>query len=153
MKRVRIMNTFRQAIVDDEDYARVKYYRWYFRYSSGLISGRVNGKHTTLGRCVLNPPEGLEADHADMDVFNNLRSNLRIATRSQNMSNKEGRSWTSSEFKGVSWHAANKKWIAQIQIDKQKIYLGSFDNEIEAAQAYDTAAKEHHLEFAWLNFK
>lgn len=56
-----------------------------------------------------------------------------------------------SRFTGVSWHTGNQKWIAQIRDRRGRegkvIYLGSFDDDVEAAKAYDAKAKELGKDF------
>jgi hypothetical protein len=46
-----------------------------------------------------------------------------------------------SKFVGVSWNKMNRKWRAQFNHDGKNQYLGRFDDEQEAAQAVDTAAR------------
>ena len=50
------------------------------------------------------------------------------------------KSGISSKYKGVSWHNKNKKWIATIYAFREKIYLGSFQEELIAATVYNKAA-------------
>jgi hypothetical protein len=45
-----------------------------------------------------------------------------------------------------------KRWRARIRVNGRRIYLGSFENELDAAKAYDSAAKKHHGQFAAVNF-
>jgi hypothetical protein len=58
---------------------------------------------------------------------------------------------------GVCWHSQNKKWAAQITADtgdgeSKHRHLGSFVKEVDAALAYDQAAREYHKDKAKLNF-
>jgi len=48
----------------------------------------------------------------------------------------------SSKFKGVSWSKPAKKWYSRIQIDKKIIYLGLFDDEELAHEAYQSKLNE-----------
>lgn len=91
-------------------------------------------------------------DHRDGNPLNNRIENLRPATRQQNQQNQRSYKNSSSKYLGVSWQKKNKKWRAQIQINGEKRCLGLFDDEIEAAKAYDAGAREHFGEFANPNF-
>ncbi len=46
-----------------------------------------------------------------------------------------------------------KRWKAKIQVNGKNRFIGYFDDEIEAAKAYDEAAKKYYGEFAVLNFE
>lgn len=47
-----------------------------------------------------------------------------------------------SKYKGVSYVLKDKKWKAQIMIEKMKYNIGNFSNELDAVRAYDEIAKE-----------
>jgi ketopantoate reductase len=52
-------------------------------------------------------------------------------------------------YRGVSWHW--HQWRAEISINGKKHHLGRFDEEDDAARAYDEAAREHRGARAQLN--
>ncbi len=98
-------------------------------------------------------PDGMVVDHINHDGMDNRRANLRPATYSQNLYHRKNRSGAKySKYKGVSWKKHNRKWEARIGFEKKEIHLGYFRSEIDAARAYDRAAKKYHGEFASLNF-
>lgn len=89
-------------------------------------------------------------DHIDGNVGNNALANLREATQVENRRNSS-RKGGSSKFTGVTWHKTAKKWVARFRQTDNYKYLGLFEDEIEAAKAYNVFARKFYGEFARLN--
>jgi hypothetical protein len=146
------------TILDQEDYYKLSKFRWYIKGSFGKFYAARNYKYdsrqtktVSMHREIMNAPRGLLVDHRNRDGLDNRRENLRLATYSQNNCNKAKRKNTSSRFIGVCFNKLNKRWGVNIKPQGKRIFLGYFDNEIDAARAYDEAAKKYHGEFARLN--
>ena len=162
------------AYVDDEDYEYLNQFSWYLtsdrRYAmrDQYGEGHRKRKRIAMHREIMGFPAGL-VDHIDQNGLNNQRSNLRLATRSDNAKNSKSHKDSFSKYKGVS--ATNKSYsriskttkelkhyvypdwyVAQICINGRQTYIGTFKTEVEAALAYDKKAKEIFGEFASLNF-
>lgn len=90
-------------------------------------------------------------DHRNGNPFDNRRHNLRVCANASNVKNQRLRRdpGKSSRFKGVTRSKAG--WIAQIQSDGHHQYLGTYQSERAAAEAYDRAAIRLHGEFARTN--
>lgn len=93
-----------------------------------------------------------EIDHLDGNGLNNVISNLRPATRTQQQRNRGLRIDASIPFEGVHWHKPLGCYCAQISVNGRKLHFGYFSKAEDAARAYDRAAIIHHGEFARLNF-
>jgi hypothetical protein len=87
----------------------------------------------------------LTIDHIDGNKNNNHISNLRMATRQEQIFNTKVRKNNILGVKGVQKHG--NKYRATINIDGKRIRLGTFDTIEEARQAYETKAQELHGEF------
>jgi len=150
------------AIVDDEDFEELNQYRWRANWCEGTKSFRATrdlpkdakGKRYSvfMHRHIMNPDSDLQIDHINHDTLDNRKCNLRIVTVSENAMNRKKRDDLSSKFKGVHWQRTRKKWRTRIKCKGIYISLGYFTDEIEAAKAYDIAARKHFGEFALLNF-
>jgi hypothetical protein len=141
------------AIVDAADYEWLNKHNWRaFGTSAGYYAYReVKGRAVFMHRLIMNAPRGMVVDHINANKHDNRRCNLRLCTQAENVRNKR-KSHGTSRFKGVWWHRARRKWIAVICHKGKNTILGRFDDEVEAAKAYDRAARERFGAFAYLNF-
>jgi len=148
------------AMVDDSDFEWLNQWKWYALkshntwYAVRNIETGVDGKQERLymHRIILsidNPKT--KGDHRDHDGLNNQRENLRLCTDAQNQANRRSSANGTSKYLGVSWYSRDKVWKAQINKYGKTNHLGYFKNEIDAAIAYNNAAKKLHGEFANLN--
>jgi hypothetical protein len=148
------------AIVDPPDFYRFNNFQWCAVKHKSLFHAvrLVNGSNDTTRilslHCeIMNPPKGLVVDHRNRNGLDDRRENLRLATHSQNRCNRfVDKTGCSSQYRGVCWHKQRKCWRAHLQYEGKWVWLGRFDSEIDAAKAYDEAAKKYHGEFARLNF-
>ena len=152
------------ALVDDEDYERVSQFKWHAlffpKYANG---GRFMAARSCrllevprtvlLHRFVMDAQHGQIIDHIDGNPLNNQRGNLRFASHCENGRNNLYllQKHNTSGFRGVSWNKHKNKWSAQIKFGGKQSYLGVFTDKLEAAKAYNEAAKKYHGEFATLN--
>ena len=150
------------ALVDDSDFERLSRHKW-----TALVTGQnikriyvyrrtgwdnANRRWTgtiLMHRTILDVPTGMDVDHIDGNTLNNQRSNLRIATRSQNLANNR-RKIGISGYRGVVPTTRGERLPFRVMFRGKLI--GYFSNKTDAALAYDAAAISEFGEFAKLNF-
>lgn len=146
------------ALIDEID-GDLAQYRWYATSGRCLYAGRninKNGVHANVNmhrivmeRILGRTPCSQEfVDHIDRNGLNNCRTNLRLATPSQNLYNQKRRRDNTSGCKGIYWNKQNKKWDVRIHVNSERIYLGFYDDLNEAKEVYRQAALKYHGEFA-----
>ena len=145
-------------IIDDCDFEDVSRFHWHKNRGNYPVrfegNARLPGRKCIyLHRSLMPPPPRKWVDHVNGNKLDNRRENLRICKPRENCRNKKGVKNTSSQYKGVCKCKRTGRWAASIGVDFKTIWLGRHSTEEEAARAYDAAAKEHHGDFALLNFQ
>jgi hypothetical protein len=109
--------------------------------------------HVLLATCFIpNPDNKTIVNHKDRDKSNYSLDNLEWATTTQNNRNRTKSNGCSSQFQGVTWHKQTNKWKAYIKKDNIMYNLGYYKDELEAAKAYERAAREREGEHIRINF-
>lgn len=147
------------VLVDDEDYDRV-----INQGSWRVISGYAQNIKRTGDRS-LNKRKGIRLhrfilrdydvshciDFKNGDKRDNRKCNLRVISKKEDCWRSKGWKEATSMYKGVGWENYTQKWKAQIHVNGVGKNLGRYTSELEAAEAYNTAAVELCGEFARLN--
>ena len=77
-------------------------------------------------------------DHINANPSDNRISNLREITLQQNQ-------WNRPTAKGYNWDKVKNKWAAKIVLNQKNIFLGYFDIEAKAREAYLNAKAKYHI--------
>jgi hypothetical protein len=83
-----------------------------------------------------------DVDHINGNRTDNRAANLRSVDRAGNMKNAKRSSANSSGCTGVVWDSRRKTWVAQIKVNYQNHFLGSF-SELADATAARKAGEVH----------
>ena len=150
------------ALIDECDYENANQYTWHVIKStknSTLYAQRnysdENGIYRTQTLHVFlmgKTDNGFEIDHIDHNGLNDRRNNLRVCTIVQNKANMKPKLGGTSDFKGVCWSERDHVFVAKRHVSGRCTNLGSFNNEIDAAKAYDKSAVSEWGDHACINF-
>jgi hypothetical protein len=146
--------------IDEEDFDRVNQHSW--RVTKGttgrirvVTSYREKGKvkTMTLGKFLMKPETGMQVyPRRFNDGLDYRKDNLIVCTlKDRQRLLPKNRKHKSSQYRGVSFSAKEKKWRAGIEVNGKAINLGNFDDEDDAALAYNQAAKKHFGDIAYQN--
>jgi hypothetical protein len=145
-------------LVDIEDFGKVKNICW-SKNGAGYLTGNAgDNRIVLLHRYIMDCPDDMDVDHkhGSSTKFDNRRSNLRIATKSENMRNTQKPITNTSGYKGVYWNKSRQLWVAQIACGinakngkKKCYYLGSYENIEDAIAARKEAEKKYFGEWSY----
>lgn len=126
------------------------------RYLQITVYGKEGKDQPLLHRLVAfyfvpNPLNLPEVNHKDLDKTNCAASNLEWCNKRENVSHFNNTKDRSSKYTGVHLIKKTRKFMARIETKGKRIYLGVYDTEAEAHQAYVLALKELNLTNKYLS--
>jgi hypothetical protein len=165
MKKIKLTRNY-ETLVDNLLFNQLNKYKWRAQICKNhrliyavreVNSGsRITRKSILMHRLILelsgiNLSKKDQVDHKNRNSLDNRLENLRITSSQENSRNSTKKKNCLSKYKGVSWRKDRNKWRSYITIDNKYLNLGHFNNEIDAAIAYNNAAKKYFGKFANLN--
>ena len=126
-----------------ELYKRSDDYGYYSVTLSKNSNRNIFRVHSLVAQVFLNhnpSNSSLVIDHINNNPKDNRLENLQLVSHRFNVS-KTTNKYTSI-YTGVCWHKRHNKWTSSIQINGKRVYLGMYDSEVEAYNAYLKKLKE-----------
>jgi hypothetical protein len=137
--------------VSDDKWHECMKHKWYKHRNCFQTTIKGTKNKTIMHRFLMNAKEDEIIDHIDGNYLNNRSDNLRLITKSGIIHKRKNKSNTTSKYNGVSFDNNANKWRGEIRKDRKRYSLGLYDNEDDAASAYNSKAIELYGEFAKLN--
>ena len=146
--------------IDTEDFERVNECSWRVTKASTGRPRVVTSVRTpkgvrtiTLGKFLMNPPHGKQVyPRRFNEGLDYRKDNLIVCTlqERQRLLPKK-RTQSTSTYRGVSYIQKQKMWRAAIEVKGRTINLGNFKTEVEAAKAYNLAARKFFGDISYQN--
>ena len=155
--RLKYKSEWLWATIDFEDLQRLVDfgYRWYARYDHHIKGFYAqcnvydNSKHKVISlyQFILNHFDGIQVDHINNDSLDNRKSNLRLASSSDNGKNRKNKNVNNkSGYRNVS--TIKGQYVVQLQIDGKNTVLGKFDDVDIAGKFAEAMREKYYGEFA-----
>ncbi len=137
------------VIVDDSDFEELSKHKWYAALRKHTVYATRNFRDENgkpglimMHRQIMGAVDkSLFVDHINHNGLDNRRENLRIVTVAVNNANRRPTvAGGKSIFKGVFWDKELLSWAAYITKDGKRHKIGNFEDDVEAARAYDAEA-------------
>jgi hypothetical protein len=155
------------VIVDNEDFYWLNKFNWYLNknlhypfneYARRNRLNKNNSDQILMHRVILEKYkikiENKLIDHINNNSLDNRKSNLRIATKSQNKAHGQIYKNNSTGYRGVYYEEnfrPNKKWRVRISVNGKDKHVGRYKTKEEAALAYNEVAIQYFGKFAYIN--
>lgn len=119
---------------------------------NGYFKVSIDKKYYKVHRIVWqmlygNLPDNYVIDHINGDGQDNRLCNLRLATLQENQRNSVKSKPSTSKYKGVNYDKERGKWKAEFRYNNKSYFIGRFNTEEDAKEAYDAVAKVAFGEF------
>ena len=87
----------------------------------------------------------MDVDHINGDRSDNRIVNLRLVSHQTNTENRRlAQKNNKSGILGVSWHKGNGKWVAQVYLNRKRVFCKYCDDKESAHSAYIEAKRIYH---------
>lgn len=134
-----------KAMIDIEDVDRCKGVGIWSITKAGYVVNCKSGIY--LHRFIMNCPNDMEVDHKNHNLLDNRKSELRIATSSQQKMNTHIRKDNTSGYRGIYYDKGKNKWAVSLQNEGKRI-MKRFENIEDAVLFRDNVINETRKEFA-----
>lgn len=140
------------AIVSQEDFDVLSKYNWR-KSDEHYVRGNVNGKQVNMHSFIMKAIKGQQVDHINGIRYDNRRCNLRFLPallNSQNQKKQKRKKETTSKFRGIC--VIKGKYQASMNLDGICHYLGKYNTEAEAVDAWEMFVVHNKLDHIQLNY-
>lgn len=126
-----------RILVSDEDWHNFSRQSWYIDNYKYALNGNNKKMHTLLVQC---DDKTKVIHHINSNTLDNRRENLAVVSRTINAHQKKKQTNSTSKYFGVS--KIGHKWTARVSKDGKMYRTGYYENEKDAARAYNEKALE-----------